>query len=51
MKLCSFEGCDKPLLANGLEMLARQDYEAEIARLQLRIVELEAKLEMESACA
>lgn len=30
---------------NVLEMLARKDYEAEIARLQLRIVELEAELE------
>jgi hypothetical protein len=30
---------------NTLEMLARKDYEAEIARLQLRIVELEAQLE------
>ena len=30
---------------NMLEMLARRDYEAEIARLQLRIVELEAQLE------
>jgi hypothetical protein len=30
---------------NTLEMLARADYEAEIARLQLRIVELEAELE------
>lgn len=32
---------------NVLEMLARRDYEAEIARLQLRIVELEAQLDME----
>jgi hypothetical protein len=30
---------------NTLEMLARRDYEAEIARLQLRIIELEAQLE------
>lgn len=30
---------------NALEMLARRDYEGEIARLQLRIVELEAQLE------
>jgi hypothetical protein len=36
---------------NTLEMMARRDYEAEIARLQLRIIELEAKLEMESSCA
>jgi hypothetical protein len=36
---------------NTLDMLARKDYEAEIARLRLRIVELEAKLEMESSCA
>lgn len=30
---------------NNLEMLARKDYEAEIARLQLRVIELEAELE------
>lgn len=30
---------------NALEMLARKDYEAEIARLQLRVIELEAELE------
>ena len=35
---------------NTLEMLARRDYEAEIARLQLRIVELEAELERAKAC-
>lgn len=34
---------------NALEMLARRDYEAEIARLQLRIVELEAELERATA--
>ena len=30
---------------NTLEMIARKDYEAEIARLQLRVIELEAELE------
>ncbi len=33
---------------NTLEMLARRDYEAEIARLQLRIIELEAQLGVEA---
>jgi uncharacterized small protein (DUF1192 family) len=49
MRLCSFEDPEHLQTAtkadNTLEMLARKDYEAEIARLQLRIIELEAELE------
>jgi hypothetical protein len=50
--ICSNASCVNPKhlqrasqADNGLEMLARKDYEAEIARLQLRVIELEAELE------
>jgi len=54
--ICSNRKCFNPehlqrasIAENNLEMLARKDYEAEIARLQLRVIELEAELERATA--